>query len=109
MSLSSNRRLTRCSNRRSVQAVQADHWLAEHGTREGFYAYVYNEPRPESFFKGTARVCVGPNQPIGIRPDSKFTAPEPELALAVNSKGEIQGYMVGNDVSARNFQLAPSR
>ena len=29
---------------------------AEHGTREGFYAYVYREPRPEIFFKGTARV-----------------------------------------------------
>ena len=53
---------------------------AEHGTREGFYAYVYREPRPEIFFKGTARVCVGPNQTIGIRADSKFTAPEPELA-----------------------------
>ena len=33
---------------------------AEHGTREGMYAYVYREPRPEIFFKGTARVCVGP-------------------------------------------------
>ena len=31
---------------------------AEHGTREGMYAYVYREPRPEIFFKGTARVCV---------------------------------------------------
>ena len=35
---------------------------AEHGTREGMYAYVYREPRPEIFFKGTARVCVGPGQ-----------------------------------------------
>ena len=48
---------------------------AEHGTREGFYAYVYREPRPEIFFKGTSRVCVGPEKPIGIRADSKFTAP----------------------------------
>ena len=28
---------------------------AEHGAREGMYAYVYNQPRPEVFFKGTAR------------------------------------------------------
>ncbi len=48
---------------------------AEHGTREGFYAYVHREPRPEIFFKGTARVCVGPDQNIGLRPDAKFTAP----------------------------------
>src|SRR5262245_17734150 len=39
----------------------------EHGTREGMYAYVYRERRPEIFFKGTCRVCVGPGQPIGIR------------------------------------------
>src|ERR1017187_10124335 len=39
---------------------------AEHAAREGMYAYVYREPRPEVFFKGTARVCVGPGQAIGI-------------------------------------------
>ena len=39
---------------------------AEHGTREGMYAYVYREARPEIFFKGTSRVCVGPGQPIGL-------------------------------------------
>src|SRR6202051_412368 len=27
---------------------------AEHGTREGMYAHVYREPRPEIFFNGTA-------------------------------------------------------
>src|SRR6266498_4293722 len=48
----------------------------EHGTREGMYAYVYRGERPEIFFKGTARVCVGSGHPIGIRADSHFTAPE---------------------------------
>src|ERR1700684_1120178 len=38
---------------------------AERGPREGFYAHVYTAPRPEIFFKGTARVCVGPGQAIG--------------------------------------------
>src|ERR1700730_12388268 len=60
---------------------------AEHGTREGMYAYVYREARPEVFFKGTARVCVGAGQAIGIRADSKFTAPEPELAVVLGSGG----------------------
>ncbi|MDQ2899883.1 MAG: fumarylacetoacetate hydrolase family protein [Acidobacteriota bacterium] len=77
---------------------------AEHGTREGMYAYVYREPRPEIFFKGTARVCVGPRRPIGIRSDSKFTAPEPELALILGSNGKILGYTLANDVSAWDIE-----
>lgn len=77
---------------------------AEHGTREGFYAYVHREPRPEIFFKGTSRVCVGPEQNIGIRSDSKFTAPEPELALILGSQGRIVGYTIANDVSAWDIE-----
>lgn len=78
---------------------------AEHNTREGFYAYVYNNAnRPESFFKGTARVCVGPGQPIGIRPDSKFTAPEPELAVVLGTAGKVLGYTLANDVSAWDIE-----
>lgn len=77
---------------------------AEHGTREGFYAYVYRQPRPEIFFKGTARVCVGPNKPIGIRSDSKFTAPEPELAVVLGAKGRILGFTIANDVSAWDIE-----
>jgi 2-dehydro-3-deoxy-D-arabinonate dehydratase len=77
---------------------------AEHGTREGFYAYVFREPRPEIFFKGTSRVCVGPGQNIGLRPDAKFTAPEPELALVLGSSGSIAGYTLANDVSAWDIE-----
>jgi 2-dehydro-3-deoxy-D-arabinonate dehydratase len=77
---------------------------AEHGTREGFYAYVYSEPRPEIFFKGTSRVCVGPNAPIGLRSDAKFTAPEPELGLVLGAAGRILGYVLANDVSAWDIE-----
>src|SRR5579864_5791931 len=77
---------------------------AEHGTREGMYAHVYREPRPEIFFKGTARVCVGTGQAIGIRSDSKFTAPEPELAVVLGSNGAIVGYTLANDVSAWDIE-----
>ena len=49
-------------------APSAEFRDSEHGTREGMYAYVHKaENRPEIFFKGTARVCVGPGEPIGIR------------------------------------------
>lgn len=77
---------------------------AEHGTREGFYAHVYREQRPEVFFKGTSRVCVGPGQGIGIRSDSRFTAPEPELAVVLGSKGRVLGYTLANDVSAWDIE-----
>ncbi len=77
----------------------------EIGTSDGMYAYVHKvENRPEIFFKGTDRVCVGPGEAIGIRQDSKFTAPEPELAIVINSLGEIQGYTLGNDVSAWDIE-----
>src|SRR4051794_30934 len=77
---------------------------AEHGTREGFYAHVNRDPRPEIFFKGTARVCVGPDQTIGIRADSNFTAPEPELALVLGTAGHVIGYTIANDVSAWDIE-----
>jgi 2-dehydro-3-deoxy-D-arabinonate dehydratase len=76
----------------------------EHGEAVGIYDYVHRSPRPEIFMKGTARVCVGPNQPVGIRADSKFTAPEPELALILGSKGKILGYTLANDVSAWDIE-----
>jgi 2-dehydro-3-deoxy-D-arabinonate dehydratase len=76
----------------------------EHGTREGMYAYVYREARPEIFFKGTARVCVPSGQNIGIRADSKFTAPEPELAVVLGTGGRIAGYTLANDVSAWDIE-----
>jgi 2-dehydro-3-deoxy-D-arabinonate dehydratase len=77
---------------------------AEVGTRESFYAYVFTSPRPEIFFKGTARVCVGCGEPIGIRPDSHFTAPEPELAVVLGSGGKVLGYTLANDVSAWDIE-----
>ncbi len=77
---------------------------AEHGTREGMYAYVYREARPEIFMKGTARVCVPTGQAIGLRRDAKFTAPEPELAVVLGQHGKIEGYTLANDVSAWDIE-----
>lgn len=77
---------------------------AEHGTREGFYRAVFEGGRPELFFKGTSRIAVGPGEIIGIRQDSEFTAPEPELAVLLGTKGRIFGYTVANDVSAWDIE-----
>jgi 2-dehydro-3-deoxy-D-arabinonate dehydratase len=68
------------------------------------YARVYDADRPELFFKSPAwRVC-GPGEPIGIRPDSAVSVPEPELALVCNARGEIVGVTICNDVSSRSIE-----
>jgi 2-dehydro-3-deoxy-D-arabinonate dehydratase len=56
--------------------------------------------RPEIFFKGTSRVCVGLGKNVGIRQDSEFTVPEPELAVVLGRNGLILGYTLANDVTA---------
>jgi 2-dehydro-3-deoxy-D-arabinonate dehydratase len=73
-------------------------------TGETIYDRVYHAPRPEIFFKGTATRCAGPNQPIGIRRDSTFTAPEPELAVVLGPRGGIVAYTIANDVSAWDIE-----
>lgn len=69
------------------------------------YDYVYDAQRPELFFKGTWRNCVGPDEPIGIRGDSSWTLPEPELGVVLDSEGRALGYTVSNDVSARDIEV----
>lgn len=69
-----------------------------------FYDKVYEAARPELFFKATPKRVVGPNENIRIRQDSKWNVPEPELTLFINSKGQLSGYTVGNDVSSRDIE-----
>ena len=46
----------------------------------------------------------GAGERIGIRSDSKFTAPEPELAVLLGQGGEVLGYTLANDVSAWDIE-----
>ena len=86
-------------------APSADFRDGELGTRDGMYSYVHKpENRPEIFFKGTSRVCVGSGERIGIRRDSAFTAPEPELGVVIGASGRILAYTLGNDVSAWDIE-----
>lgn len=74
------------------------------GMEKGIYDYVYDSPRPELFFKGTAPRCAGPNAPVCIRSDSRLTATEPELAYAIGEGGETMGFTICNDVSAWDLE-----
>src|SRR4051794_34806423 len=68
------------------------------------YDRVYEAERPELFFKSVAEKVVGPGDPVGIRRDAKWSVPEPELALVLNSRGKLVGYTVGNDMSSRDIE-----
>lgn len=69
-----------------------------------FYDRVYSAERPELFFKAAAGRVVGPGRPVRIRRDASWSVPEPELTLAVNQRGRIVGYTIGNDMSSRDIE-----
>jgi 2-dehydro-3-deoxy-D-arabinonate dehydratase len=73
------------------------------GTHD-FYDLVYDAERPELFFKAAPGRVRGPGGLIGVREDSGWDVPEPELALVISAAGEIVGYTIGNDVSSRSIE-----
>jgi 2-dehydro-3-deoxy-D-arabinonate dehydratase len=68
------------------------------------YDRVYEAARPELFFKALAEKAVGPGEAVGIRADARWSVPEPELALVLNSRGHVAGCTVGNDMSSRDIE-----
>jgi len=69
-----------------------------------FYDRVYAADRPELFFKATPHRVVAPGASMRLRSDAKWNVPEPELALAISSRGAIFGYTIGNDLSSRDIE-----
>jgi 2-dehydro-3-deoxy-D-arabinonate dehydratase len=70
------------------------------------YDRVYEAERPELFFKSPPQKVVGPGEPVGIRADSQWNVPEPELALILNSRGSVVACSIGNDMSSREIEGA---
>jgi fumarylacetoacetate (FAA) hydrolase family protein len=61
-------------------------------------------PDAEIFTKCPPMASVGTGSAIGVRGDSSWNNPEPELVLAVNAKGRIVGATLGNDVNLRDVE-----
>ncbi|WP_447802759.1 fumarylacetoacetate hydrolase family protein [Pseudomonas serbica] len=61
-------------------------------------------PDAEIFTKAPVLASVGSGSRIGIHPGSQWNNPEPEVVLAVNSRGQIHGATLGNDVNLRDFE-----
>src|SRR5689334_5111431 len=68
------------------------------------YLEVAIGPDAEIFTKTAPLASVGWGAHIGIRSDSSWNNPEPEVVLVVNSRGEIKGATLGNDVNLRDFE-----
>jgi fumarylacetoacetate (FAA) hydrolase family protein len=58
----------------------------------------------EIFTKAPVLSAVGTGSEAGIHPDSAWNNPEPEIVLAVNSRGQTAGATLGNDVNLRDFE-----
>ena len=61
-------------------------------------------PDAEIFTKSQPLSAVGTGAEVGIHPQSVWNNPEPEIVLAVNSRGETVGAALGNDVNLRDFE-----
>jgi len=68
------------------------------------YLEVAIGPDAEIFTKTAPLASVGHGAEIGIRSDSTWNNPEPEVVLVVSSRGEIRGATLGNDVNLRDFE-----
>jgi fumarylacetoacetate (FAA) hydrolase family protein len=75
--------------------------------REGMwsqYLEVGIGPYAEIFTKAQPMSAVGWGARIGLHPESQWNNPEPEMVLAINSRGETVGATLGNDVNLRDIE-----
>lgn len=90
-----------------VPGSEAAMRLKDHFIEQGVwsqYLEVGIGPDAEIFTKAPPMSAVGTGSEIGIRRDSTWNNPEPELVVAVNARGEIKGATLGNDVNLRDFE-----
>jgi 2-dehydro-3-deoxy-D-arabinonate dehydratase len=76
----------------------------EETSQKNLYEHVYESDRPELFFKAAGWRVVPHGGEVGIRADSTWDVPEPELAVLSNSRAEVVAYACGNDMSSRSIE-----
>jgi fumarylacetoacetate (FAA) hydrolase family protein len=87
----------------SAAAMRLKEHLIEQGAWSQ-YLEVGIGPDAEIFTKAPPMAAVGTGSEIGIRADSSWNNPEPELVVAVSARGAIVGATLGNDVNLRDFE-----
>lgn len=75
----------------------------ESGTADS-YDRVYDAERPELFLKALPDGVRGPDAAVGIRFDSSWDVPEPELGVVADHAGRAVGFVLGNDVCSRSIE-----
>jgi fumarylacetoacetate (FAA) hydrolase family protein len=68
------------------------------------YLEVAIGPNAEIFTKSQILSTVGWGAHVGVRSDSHWNNPEPEVVLACDGRGRIRGATLGNDVNLRDFE-----
>ena len=87
----------------SPEAVKLKETLIAQGAWSQ-YLEVGIGPDAEIFSKCQSMASVGTGADAGLHPASTWNNPEPEVVLAVSSKGEIVGATLGNDVNLRDVE-----
>lgn len=87
----------------SAQAMKVKEVLIAQGAWSQ-YLEVGIGPDAEIFTKCPVLAAVGTGADIGIHAKSVWNNPEPEVVLAVNSRGQTMGAALGNDVNLRDFE-----
>jgi 2-dehydro-3-deoxy-D-arabinonate dehydratase len=70
------------------------------------YDRVFSASRPELFVKAAAGAAIGSGDQLGIRADSDWDVPEPELGVVAGPEGELEAFVLGNDMSSRSIEGA---
>lgn len=87
----------------SAQAAKVKAALIEEGLWSQ-YLEVGIGPDAEVFTKAQVLSSVGHGADVGLHPISTWNNPEPEVVLAIDSRGRVRGATLGNDVNLRDVE-----